>query len=323
LKTGEVKMKGITHVVVGVLRQGQQLLVAKRRANQSHAHCWEFPGGKVQAGESLQSALQREILEEVGLSTTGWQPLIGIPWDYDDVTVRLHVFVTESWTGKAAGQEGQEIAWKSLSELNAADFPAANRGILNALNLADRYMISGSFHDQQDALARLQVALEDGVRLIQLRAKQLEEVEFFELAQQAIALTHQTPGAKMLINGKPEWLAQLPEVDGIQLPSSALMGLTKRPIPDNKLLGVSTHTPVEMAKALELGADFLLLSPVKKTASHPALDGLGWQAFADYVADIPVPVYALGGMKPQDVKTAKQYGGQGISAISGLWPEPI
>ncbi len=316
-------MKDPIQVVVGVLRQGEQLFITKRQANQSHAGCWEFPGGKVHAGESLEAALQRELLEEVGITATDWQPLIVIPWDYGEVQVRLHVFVTDRWQGEPLGKEGQEMAWKNVSELDEADFPAANRGIFRALSLADHYMVSGNFHDPQDALARLQVALEDGVRLIQLRAKQLEESEFFELAQRAIALTHQTPGAKILINGKPEWLTTLPEADGIQLPSTALMGLTERPVPQDKLLGISTHTPVEMAKAIELGADFLLLSPVKKTASHPELDGLGWQTFADYVADIPVPVYALGGMKPQDVETAKQYGGQGISAISGLWPEPI
>lgn len=316
-------MKEPVQVVVGVLRQGNKLLIAKRQADQSHAHCWEFPGGKVQDGESLESALQREIVEEVGLTTANWQPLIVIPWDYGDVQVRLHVYVTEHWSGEAMGKEGQQIAWKALSELDATDFPAANRGIFKALSLADLYMVSGNFHDAQDALARLQVALDDGVRLIQLRAKQLEETEFLALAKKAITLTHQTPGAKILINGKPEWLAKLPGADGIQLPSTALMGLTERPVPEDKLLGISTHTPVEMAKAIELDADFLLLSPVKKTASHPELEGLGWQTFAEYVADIPVPVYALGGMKPQDVQDAKQHGGQGIAAISGIWPEPI
>lgn len=316
-------MKNAIQVVVGVVRQGDKVLIAKRQGDQSHANCWEFPGGKVDDGESLEAALKREILEEVGLTTTGWQPLIVIPWDYDDLSVRLHVFVTDDWTGEAFGKEGQEIAWKPPSELEEDQFPAANRGIFRALSLADLYMVSGNFHDQQDALARLQVALEDGVRLIQLRAKQLDEVEFIELAQRAIALTHQTLGAKILINGKPEWLEKLPEADGIQLPSTALMDLTDRPIDQDKLLGISTHTPVEMAKAMELGADFLLLSPVKKTASHPELDGLGWQSFAEAVAEIPVPVYALGGMKPQDVEDAKQHGGQGIAAISGLWPEPI
>lgn len=316
-------MGKIIQVVVGVLRRSGTVLVAKRQTHQSHANYWEFPGGKVNEGESLQAALQRELLEEVGVKVSGGQPLIVIPWQYDDVRVRLHVYVIDDWVGEPQGKEGQQLAWQSLAQLNVDDFPAANRGIFNALALADHYMISGDFHDARDALNRLQIALDDGVRLVQLRAKQLDEADFFELAKQAIALTHQTPGAKILINGKPEWLEKLPEADGIQLPSSALMALTKRPIADTKLLGISTHTQVEMAKAIELGADFLLLSPVKKTASHPELDGLGWQTFSEWVADIPVPVYGLGGMKPQDVDEAKQSGGQGIAAISGLWPQPF
>lgn len=246
-----------------------------------------------------------------------------IPWQYPDLKVQLHVFETNQFEGEPIGKEGQSIAWKPLSQLKAADFPEANRGILQALRLPNLYMVSGNFHHADDAIYRLGAALEDGVRLVQLRAKQLDEAEFFALAEQAISLTHQTLGAKILINGKPDWLTRLPEADGIQLPSSALMSLTQRPIPDDKLLGISTHTPAEMAKALEVGADFLLLSPVKKTASHPELDGLGWETFAQWVAEIPVPVYALGGMKPQDVAEAKGYGGQGIAAISGIWPQPI
>lgn len=310
-------------VAVGVLRKEKQVLLARRQAHQDLAGLWEFPGGKIEAGETPEAALTREFSEEVGVATRNWQPLIQIPWDYEKVSVLLNVYETEQFDGEPHGAEGQTVQWTPVPELEAQAFPEANRGLVTALQLPGHYMISGGFHDTEDALSRLETALEDGIRLVQLRAKTLDETAFQALAKQAVALTHRYEGARILLNGKPEDLRAVPEADGLQLASTAIMGLTERPISDDKLLGVSTHNDVEMAKALALGADFMLLSPVKKTQSHPELDGLGWPTFAERVANVPVPVFALGGMKPADAEDARQYGGQGIAAISGLWPEPM
>jgi len=76
----------------------------------------------------------------------------------------------------------------------------------------------------------------------------------------------------------------------------------------------------EIAQALKIGADFILLSPVKRTASHPEMEGIGWAMFAERVADVPIPVFALGGMQAEDLEQAKQSGAQGVAAISGFWP---
>lgn len=310
-------------IAVGVLKQGDRVLLAQRQAKQSHALKWEFPGGKVEPAESIEAALVREFQEEVGVETSCWKPLIQIPWDYDTVSVYLHVYESNQFKGEPHGKEGQPVQWIEISELDNYEFPEANRGILSALQLPDVLMISGSFHDEHDALARLEAALDEGVRLVQLRAKQMEEVDFIALAKQAIALTHRYKEAKILINGKPDWLDVLPEADGLQLASTAIMDLTGRPIPKDKILSVSTHTKTEIAKALELKADLLLLSPVKETSSHPDLAGMGWEIFSEMVADIPIPVFALGGMKLSDIEEAKQQGAQGVAAISGLWPDPI
>uniref|UniRef100_Q31I35 8-oxo-dGTP diphosphatase n=1 Tax=Hydrogenovibrio crunogenus (strain DSM 25203 / XCL-2) TaxID=317025 RepID=Q31I35_HYDCU len=310
-------------IAIGVLRQGNRVLLAQRQAKQSHALKWEFPGGKVEKEEPIEVALVREFQEEVGVETTHWRSLIQIPWDYETVSVHLHVYESDQFQGEPHGKEGQPVQWVAISELNEYDFPEANQGILTALQLPETLMISGSFHDEQDALTRLEAALDEGIRLVQLRAKQMEEVAFKTLAKKAITLTHRYEGGKILINGKPDWLEVLPEADGLQLASSMIMDLTKRPVSENKILSISTHSKAEVAKALELNADLLLLSPVKETRSHPDMSGMGWKTFADMVADIPVPVYALGGMKLSDVKESRKHGAQGIAAISGLWPDPI
>ncbi len=310
-------------IAIGVLRRGKQVLLARRQSHQHLAGFWEFPGGKLEAGETPEAALTREFEEEVGVTTRDWQPLIQIPWDYEKVSVLLNVYETEQFDGEPHGAEGQTVQWAPISELSHFEFPDANRGLVQALQLPEHYMISGGFHDAEDALNRLEAALDEGIRLVQLRAKTLDESAFQALAKQAVALTHRYAGARIVLNGKPEDLQAVPDADGLQLASTAIMGLTERPIPGDKLLGVSTHSDVEIAKALELNADFILLSPVKKTQSHPELEGLGWPTFAEQVANVPVPVFALGGMKPTDVGEARQNGGQGIAAISGLWPEPI
>lgn len=310
-------------IAVGVLKRGNQVLLAQRQAKQSHAFRWEFPGGKVENGESVEAALVREFQEEVGIETAHWHPLIQIPWEYDTVSVHLHVYESNQFQGEPHGKEGQPVQWAPVSKLDNYAFPEANKGIVTALQLPKNYMISGGFHDEHDALNRLESALEEGVRLVQLRAKQMEEADFMVLAKKAIALTHRYKEAKILINGKPDWLAVLPEADGLQLASTMIMALTDRPIPKNKILSISTHTEAEIAKALELNADLLLLSPVKETRSHPDLEGMGWSDFSEKIADIPVPVFALGGMKQSDVEEARRYGAQGIAAISGLWPDPL
>lgn len=309
-------------VAVGCLIHQGKVLLCQRLAHQSYAGEWEFPGGKLEAMETPEQALMREFSEETGLLTSNWQSLITYPWDHGDQQVQLYVFVSESFSGELKAHEGHQFKWCPFNELDDCQMLQANRGMVRALQLPSRYMISGGFHDHQDAITRLKAALLDGVKLVQLRAKTLEKDEFVALAQAALPLCH-GHGAKLILNARPEWLDLVPQADGLQLASSALMHFNQRPIPSDKLLGVSTHNEIEIAKALELGADFILISPVKPTSSHPDTPALGWAQFASLSRDIPVPVYALGGLAEQDLADAISHGAQGIAAISGLWPQPL
>lgn len=307
-------------IVLGVIRCGDEVLLAQRQGTQDFSGLWEFPGGKVEAGESVETALKREILEEVGLETARWQLRMEFQWQYDDKTLHFFVLETEHFEGEPTGREGQSVAWHSVAELKDEQFPPANRGIIRAVQLPELYMISGSFEDETDALERLEVALEDGIRLCQLRAKNMAEADFIALAKKAVAKCHQY-GAKILLNGGVALLQSVPEADGIQLASDKAAAYDHRPLPADKWLAVSTHDEAQIAHALKLEADFLLLSPVKETSSHPGVPGIGWAQFALLSGQVPVPVYALGGMKPNDVQQARLNGGQGIAAISGLWPQ--
>lgn len=316
------RVVNMIHVSVGCLIKDHRVLIGQRLARQSHAGEWEFPGGKLDSGETAEQALKREFIEETGLQTQGWRPLISYPWDHGDIQVQLHVFVTDQFDGELQAHEGHAFEWCPISELRQRAMLVANRGIINALQLPERYMISGDFHDANDAISRLKSALAQGIKLVQLRAKSLEKTDFIALANTACRLCH-GHGAKLLLNAKPEWLAEVPDADGLQLASTAIMNLTQRPIGRDKWLAVSVHNEVEIAKAVELEADFILLSPVKETASHLGEPGLGWEAFKQLSQSVAVPVYALGGLSDRDLAQAKQSGAQGVAAISGYWPQPI
>lgn len=320
-------MNSVVKIAIGILKCGDEVLLAQRKKNQTFADKWEFPGGKIKASETPEQALIREFKEEVGIATLNWLPLITVPWQYEinageTLSLQLHALLLEVFdkpTESDFGAEGQKLKWQKIADLQAEDFPEANKGIIEAITLPDAMMISGGFDNAYDALSRLQAALEDGVKLVQFRAKKMDKSEFMPLAKQATQLCHQF-GAKILINGKPEWLEELPDADGLQLSSHAIEEVAERPIAQNKLLSVSTHSDVDIAKALELKADIILISPVKETSAHPDMDGLGWASLAEMIESIPVPVYALGGMKLEDIEMAKQQGAQGIAAISGFWP---
>jgi 8-oxo-dGTP diphosphatase len=183
----------------------------------------------------------------------------------------------------------------------------------------ERYLITGSDPTQRELfLARLGQALENGLQLIQLRAPKLSELELEELATAAQVLCR-TAGAKLLVNGTPDMVRQV-GCAGVHLNSRRLMELTERPLSEGFLVAASCHNRDELAHAEALGLDFVVLSPVLPTPSHPAATPLGWERFAALAAAVSLPVYALGGMRAEMLPAAKEHGAQGIAGISGLWP---
>ncbi len=311
----------VVEIAVGVLKLGDKALISQRLASQDLAGYWEFPGGKVKQGEAPEKALEREFFEEVGIKTKEWQPIIQVPWQYKHQSVLLKFYQTACFSGEPFGKEGQEIEWCDLDKLKNKPFPPANKGLITALFLPETYVVTGDFYEEKEALSRIKVSLEKGEKLFQLRAKKMPEQAFISLANKVVKLVHQYKGAKVLLNATAKILEQVPQADGLQLPSSALKYLNSRPLAQDKLLGISTHSKLEIAKALVLEADFILLSPVKQTTSHPEFLGIGWENFQEIVKSVPIPVYALGGMKLADLSEAKKHGAQGIAAISEFWLE--
>ena len=125
----------IVHVVVGVLlNDNQQVLIALRPVQSHQGGLWEFPGGKVEEGESVEYALNREFEEELGISVLACTELTQIRHEYIDKPVLLDVWRIEKYSGTPKGREGQVIEWRALSKLRAEDFPKANERIIRVLN---------------------------------------------------------------------------------------------------------------------------------------------------------------------------------------------
>ncbi len=281
---------------------------------------WEFPGGKVEQGESVAQALKREIYEELGLAVKAHTPLIRIIHHYPDRTVLLDVHRVTVFTGHAEGREGQSLKWLPLGQLIDCPLLPADRPIITALNLPDCYLITGADPlDKRLFLSRLKASLDKGVKLVQLRAKALAPPEFCLLAKVAYKLCRES-GARLLLNAAPE-LVESVGADGVHLTSQRLADLKARPLGRDYLIGASCHNVTDLTKAVELELDFAVLSPVLPTASHPNAEPLGWQQFNELVDTAILPVYALGGMQQDMIGKAQAHGAQGIAGISGLWRE--
>lgn len=312
-----MKSKPITHVAAAVLQHPDgRFLLAQRPVGKVYAGYWEFPGGKVEAGETPHQALCRELHEELGITVTTAYPWLMRTFDYPHALVKLHFFRVVAWEGELHGRENQQFGWQVPNKLTVDPILPANTPILRALALPTRYAISHAAElGEAEFLRRLPLALAKGLRLLQVREKQLPPDQLAPFARQVVEIAHRYD-AKVLINGDAE-LAHTVGADGVHLTEIQLQTCTTRP--DFAYCAASCHTAKSLQRAGELGLDFALLSPVLPTQSHPHAPHLGWEEFAQRRAEATLPVFALGGLSCADTVTAWQHGAHGVALLRQAW----
>lgn len=304
-------------VAAGVLiRRDGRFLLASRPAGKPYESYWEFPGGKVEAGESVARTLARELHEELGIDIGPAYPWVVRVFDYPHALVRLHFFRVFEWSGDIAAREHQSFGFFSTNDLPDGPLLPATIPVLRWLALPPHYAISAAARLGRDTFfKRLEAALARGLKLLQFREPELDSNVAGAIFDEVRARVSEA-GATLLVNSRHH-PALWDKADGVHLTAADLVAPEKRP--EFKWVGASAHSISEIERAAALQLDFVAVGSVRRTVTHPHQPPLGWDGFAALIADASLPVYALGGLDARDLKTAMRHGAHGVASLSAMW----
>lgn len=293
-------------------------LLAQRPEGKVYSGYWEFPGGKVEPDETVMAALKRELHEELGLDVDLCYPWITRVHAYSHGTVRLHFLRVVRWRGVPQSREGQAFTWQRSGAISVSPMLPANAPVLRSLSLPTTYAITHAWETGTvAALEQLDGALEAGLKLIQIREGGLEPGQRRTFCAEVVRRAHAC-GAIVMVNSDQR-LASEVGADGLHLPARELMMTEVRP--EFEWCAASCHDASELARAAQIGVDFVVLGPVAETPSHAGAAAMGWARFGALAAQFPVPVFALGGMCHGDMHEARTVGAHGLAMIRGAWPQ--
>src|SRR5262245_32652052 len=246
-----------------LLRPDGSFLMARRPPGKLYAGYWEFPGGKIEAGEAPAAAIARELHEELGVDIGPPCPWITRVFQYPHGTVHLRFFRLFGWRNGPHPREGQDIGWQTLDTLVSGPMLPANAPVLASLALPWEYAVTNASQvGEARMLAQIERRLEGGLKLIQVR----EPAGAERFADQVIGLGRRH-GAKVMTK------APHPGADGVHFTAAQLMALKERP--KQGLAAASCHTREELEQAIHLGMDFAVLGSVRDK------NAIGWQRFAE------------------------------------------
>ncbi|MDO5650689.1 MAG: NUDIX domain-containing protein [Moraxella sp.] len=346
MTNGSFMHKKIIDVAIGVLRFGDEFLLARRLAHQHQGDKFEFIGGKVQSTETPRQALVREVAEELGLDIhhDTLVKMGRICHDYDDRAVCLHVFECvlddeqyQAFKACTHGKQGQGLHWYIQADLLRLqhEFPKANAPIFAWLMLPKQVVISGALSEFDGGqVDSVQAWCEFYAKRLPMGATLYARLQCDdELACQAIlSLAAQRSDIRWIVPIRYyQDFAQIMQgvpVLAVHLTQDALLMYAKTAQPNIASvlqalpIIASTHDEFSVQTLNQLSKQAKVLgafiSPVKPTQTHPNATTLGWENF-DRLANLcDVPVLALGGMNADDLPIAQKHGAWGVSGIRGF-----
>ena len=311
--------QGPVDVAAGVLiRPDGRFLLASRPAGKPYATYWEFPGGKVEAGEPIVQALARELHEELAIDIATAYPWVVRVFEYPHALVRLHFCRVFAWHGDLRAREHQDFGFFSSRTLPDGPLLPATIPVLRWLDLPAFYAISAVAQLGRELfLRRLEAALECGLAMVQFREPELDDADAASIFSQVLDRVR-AAGATLLVNSRHQQ-ALWEQADGVHLTAADVATMSARPA--LAWVAASAHSSAEIERAAALGVDFVAIGPVLPTATHPGRVPLGWSELTKIIAGSSVPAYALGGLQAGDLQRAMHHGAHGIASLSAIWRE--
>lgn len=343
----------IMQVAIGIIKNEstREVLLAWRDASKHQGGCYEFPGGKVDTVETPRAALERELREEINISVKRSKKLTTLTYDYPEKTVMLHVFLVTEFVGEPQGAEGQDIAWVSVDTLPTIEFPAANVPLVRMARLEPIYYITHEVAEFLDSKAsdsalpsaeasmvsaterwlafyteNLPLQAQCYVRdkslshaayktLVSMLSQQRSDVQIIEMYKHCFHMASSTVISISMSTSMPRL------VTGVHLTHSELMACDQLDrIDDDSWFIASCHDAESIKKANQLAVDAITISPVQLTETHPDAQPLGWEAFFELSQQANCPVYALGGMTPEDKRQVLDTDVLGLAGIRHFLP---
>jgi 8-oxo-dGTP diphosphatase len=321
----------LTRVAAAVIvRPDGTFLLAQRPDGKPYPGYWEFPGGKIEADETAADALLRELKEELDITVTRATPWITRVHSYTHATVHLAFFRVTAWHGEPRGLEGQAHVWQSIHAPDVAPMLPANTPIFRALLVPQRMAVSDCASDALWPERAADWVARSSNAIIQLREKAWagDAARILAAAEPILRATRvmstNEPHNALVLNSdmvagdtnalQPLW----DRGAGLHMSSKALASASARPefLLPAALWGASCHTRDELLHAANIGVDYSVLGPVRETRSHPGLAGMGWGGWRELSRDLPMPIFAIGGLAYADAKLAAEHGAHGVAALS-------
>jgi 8-oxo-dGTP diphosphatase len=304
------------HVVAALIENEHgEVLIAQRPAGRHHAGLWEFPGGKIDHGETPFDALRRELREELAIDIKSAVRVMTVVEPRPEGDLHLQAWRVLDYDGVPHAIEAPELRWIDPHLFDTSEMPPADHPIARCLQLPPNYVITPDLAGlaPRTAFEWVRGARIRGARLIRLRSAdpgiRLDAGLLRDCEQDLAAV-----GGRIVVDLADLDHCQLAQT-GVHLRSRDLRP-GRRPIAESRLLSASCHSEAELEAAEQLAVDAVLISPVLATASHPHHAALGWEGFRKLHAHTRLPAYALGGMKAEHLALARNQGAIGTAGIS-------